>query len=77
MYLDMVRGAGDLNIIVPGKLLAFSGPADNDPLSRFSPAHYCEVFRSIGVVHVIRLNFPEYNPKPFLDAGTVHACGLD
>ena len=64
--------AGDITVIVPDKLVAFSGPADQDPLARFSPSHYCEVFRSIGVSSVVRLNSSEYDPQAFLDAGIQH-----
>ena len=63
---------GDINIIIPGKIIAFSGPSDFEPLSRFTPSHYCEVFRVLGVTNIVRLNYPEYDPQTFCDIGIIH-----
>ena len=63
---------GDINVIVPGKILAFSGPSDFEPMSRFTPSHYCEVFRVLGVTNVVRLNSAEYDPQTFCDIGIIH-----
>jgi hypothetical protein len=48
-----------------------SGPSDNEPLTRFSPAHYCEVFKALGATHIVRLNYPEYDPTPFIEVRVV------
>eukprot|EP00967_Tisochrysis_lutea_P090252 scaffold128985_cov30-Tisochrysis_lutea.AAC.1 len=51
---------GDLNWIVPGKLLAFSGPAargNEIPGYRLhTPEDYWDYFRKKGVTGIVRLN---------------------
>eukprot|EP01062_Namystynia_karyoxenos_P031617 TRINITY_DN2344_c0_g2_i1.p1 TRINITY_DN2344_c0_g2~~TRINITY_DN2344_c0_g2_i1.p1 ORF type:complete len:635 (+),score=155.49 TRINITY_DN2344_c0_g2_i1:91-1905(+) len=61
---------GDFNWIVPGKLLAFSGPSG--PHTRFTPDMYVHLFRKIGVNCVVRLNERRYNRTVFVQAGIRH-----
>lgn len=55
---------GDMNWIIPGKLLAFSCPAtsaeDEGGWRCFTPEDYVPVFRRLGVDAVIRLNKKTY-----------------
>lgn len=63
-YYEKVEN-GDLNWIIPDKLLAFSTPvdsADADNLT-FSPDYYVPIFKKLGVTMVIRLNSKEYNSE--------------
>lgn len=46
---------GDMNWIVPRKILAFSSPSDN-PKEGLPPAHFVEKFKKMRVGGVIRLN---------------------
>ena len=71
---------GDLHVVVPGKFVAFCGPrdlgrerfADSDGYRRFSPAHYADVLRGLGVTDVVRLNEPEYSAGDFAARGFRH-----
>ncbi|DBB04022.1 TPA: hypothetical protein ACH3X1_013082 [Trebouxia sp. C0004] len=67
---------GDLNWILPGKLLAFSGPSNVARVyygfKSFTPDDYVEYFRQRGVSAVVRLNKPMYDAKRFTDAGFRH-----
>uniref|UniRef100_A0A672G8S0 Protein-tyrosine-phosphatase n=1 Tax=Salarias fasciatus TaxID=181472 RepID=A0A672G8S0_SALFA len=67
---------GDLNWIVPGKLLAFSGPHASTRLDNGYPLHapefYFPYFRQRGVATVIRLNRKLYDGRRFADAGFRH-----
>jgi len=67
---------GDLNWIVPGKLLAFSGPAargNEIPGYRLhTPEDYWDYFRKKGVTGIVRLNKKVYDRKRFTDAGFNH-----
>lgn len=51
---------GDLNWIVPGKLMAFSGPAarptDYVGFRAMTPEDYWEYFNRRGIQSVVRLN---------------------
>lgn len=51
---------GDMNWIVPGKFLAFSGPSeedrDADGWRTFTPDDYSPIFKKFGIHLVIRLN---------------------
>ncbi|XP_061634153.1 dual specificity protein phosphatase CDC14AB isoform X4 [Phyllopteryx taeniolatus] len=70
---------GDLNWIVPGKLLAFSGPHPKSKIENGYPLHaperYFPYFRSGGVTAVVRLNKKIYEGARFTDAGFCH-CDL-
>ncbi|XP_077441122.1 dual specificity protein phosphatase CDC14AB isoform X2 [Vanacampus margaritifer] len=67
---------GDLNWIVPGKLLAFSGPHPKSKMENGYPLHapeaYFTYFRSRGVSAVVRLNKKMYEAGRFADAGFRH-----
>ena len=50
---------GDLNWIVPGKFIAFSGPQNvTDKYGSFTPDDYVPIFKKFGVSLVVRLNKP-------------------
>jgi cell division cycle 14 len=50
---------GDLNWIVPGKFVAFSGPLNvTDKYGSFTPDDYVPIFKKFGVQLVVRLNKP-------------------
>ncbi|XP_070687891.1 dual specificity protein phosphatase CDC14AB isoform X2 [Pempheris klunzingeri] len=70
---------GDLNWIVPGKFLAFSGPHPKTKIENGYPLHapeaYFPYFRKHDVTTVIRLNKKIYDSKRFTDAGFDH-CDL-
>jgi len=67
---------GDLNWIIPGKFIAFSGPSDvsRDPdgYRRFTPDDYVPIFKKFGVTHVIRLNKKQYDEERFKKNGIKH-----
>ncbi|KDD74234.1 hypothetical protein H632_c1468p0, partial [Helicosporidium sp. ATCC 50920] len=67
---------GDLNWIVPGKLLAFSGPAAQPRhyggWRTFVPEDYVDYFVSRGVRGVVRLNKRVYEAGRFTQAGLEH-----
>lgn len=67
---------GDLNWIIPGKMLAFSGPhnktgyVNNYP--QFEPNFYFDYFRKKNVTTIIRLNEKRYDERKFIDNGFEH-----
>eukprot|EP00291_Cryptomonas_curvata_P001597 CAMPEP_0172180402 /NCGR_PEP_ID=MMETSP1050-20130122/17202_1 /TAXON_ID=233186 /ORGANISM="Cryptomonas curvata, Strain CCAP979/52" /LENGTH=310 /DNA_ID=CAMNT_0012853489 /DNA_START=25 /DNA_END=953 /DNA_ORIENTATION=+ len=72
---------GDLHIVVPGKFVAFKGPRDlggkvyhddRRGFRHFSPGYYAEIFRSLAVTAVVRLNEPQYDEQVFKAAGIDH-----
>uniref|UniRef100_UPI0037E7B23A dual specificity protein phosphatase CDC14AB isoform X1 n=2 Tax=Semicossyphus pulcher TaxID=241346 RepID=UPI0037E7B23A len=67
---------GDLNWIVPGKFLAFSGPHPKTKVENGYPLHapeaYFPYFRKHSVTTVVRLNKKIYDSKRFTDAGFDH-----
>uniref|UniRef100_H3CGK1 Cell division cycle 14Ab n=1 Tax=Tetraodon nigroviridis TaxID=99883 RepID=H3CGK1_TETNG len=67
---------GDLNWIVPRKLLAFSGPHPRSKVENGYPLHapeaYFPYFRKHNVGAVVRLNKKIYDSKRFTDAGFHH-----
>ncbi|XP_076028067.1 dual specificity protein phosphatase CDC14AB isoform X2 [Genypterus blacodes] len=67
---------GDLNWIVPGKFLAFSGPHPKTKIENGYPLHapeaYFPYFRKHNVTTIIRLNKKIYDSKRFNDAGFDH-----
>ena len=66
-YYERVEN-GDLNWIIPGKFVAFMGPIENrDHGQRYGhhPNKYCDIFKSINVTKVIRLNEEKYDKKHF------------
>uniref|UniRef100_T1KJ59 protein-tyrosine-phosphatase n=1 Tax=Tetranychus urticae TaxID=32264 RepID=T1KJ59_TETUR len=77
LFYEEVRN-GDLNWIVPGKLIAFCGPTENASIlhpnaySKLPPEYYFDYFNKNGVTTVVRLNSPVYQGKIFSDAGINH-----
>ncbi|XP_076152055.1 cell division cycle 14Aa isoform X2 [Alosa pseudoharengus] len=67
---------GDFNWIVPGKLLAFSGPHPKSKIENGYPLHapeaYFPYFRQHNVTDVVRLNRKIYEGRRFTDAGFQH-----
>ncbi|XP_058249918.1 cell division cycle 14Aa isoform X1 [Hemibagrus wyckioides] len=67
---------GDFNWIVPGKLLAFSGPHPKSKIENGFPLHapeaYFPYFRQHNVSDVVRLNRKMYEGSRFTDAGFAH-----
>jgi len=67
---------GDLNWIIPGKFVAFSGPSgqtrDPDGYRRFTPEDYVPIFKKLGVTTVIRLNNKQYEKDRFTKNGIKH-----
>lgn len=67
---------GDLNWIIPGKFIAFSGPADKpkdpDGYRRFTPEDYVPIFKKFGVTMVVRLNNKQYDENRFKNNGIKH-----
>eukprot|EP00898_Chlorokybus_atmophyticus_P008133 jgi/Chlat1/8320/Chrsp8S09242 len=67
---------GDLNWIVPKKLLAFSGPsarrAEFYGYRSLVPEDYIQYFKQSGVCAVVRLNKRVYDRRRFADHGLRH-----
>ncbi|CAM9234495.1 unnamed protein product, partial [Choristocarpus tenellus] len=68
---------GDINWIIPGKFIAFSGPLSYR--REVEPGHftylaedYVPVFRRMGVTAVIRFNKKCYDRRRFTEAGIKH-----
>lgn len=80
-HLDQLPN-GDINWIVPGKLLAFSGPQRervtlDDGRTTLLAHEYARVFHQLGVSCVVRFNEPSsYDRKAFLHAGIRHVRAL-
>eukprot|EP00762_Andalucia_godoyi_P003674 ANDGO_00683.mRNA.1 putative tyrosine-protein phosphatase cdc-14 len=64
---------GDMNWVLPGKFLAFSGPSAvrTDPCV-FTPEDYIPLFKKWGITAVVRFNKKAYDRKRFVDAGINH-----
>lgn len=67
---------GDMNWIVPGKFLAFAGPAskkyDEDGYRQYTPDDYNPVFKKFNVDLIVRLNKKKYDETIFSDYGFEH-----
>eukprot|EP01016_Furgasonia_blochmanni_P013076 TRINITY_DN1660_c0_g2_i4.p1 TRINITY_DN1660_c0_g2~~TRINITY_DN1660_c0_g2_i4.p1 ORF type:complete len:486 (-),score=96.22 TRINITY_DN1660_c0_g2_i4:205-1536(-) len=67
---------GDMNWIVPGKFLAFSGPSatsrDPDGYKTFTPEDYVPIFKKFNVGLVVRLNNKSYEADRFTKFGIRH-----
>jgi len=70
-YYERVEN-GDLNGIVPGRFVAFSGPAARRTEVTLGPEDYIPILKRFGVTAVVRLNKKVYDRKKFLDAGIKH-----
>ena len=62
----------DMHMVFPGKFLAFRGPCDDGSHGSLPALHFVEVFKSLGVAVIIRLNHAEYDKSTFVEAGFVH-----
>ncbi|XP_052900907.1 dual specificity protein phosphatase CDC14A-like isoform X2 [Anopheles moucheti] len=74
-YYECVEN-GDLNWIVPQKLLAFCGPncrteRTNDSVM-LGPDVYLDYFHAHNITAVVRLNSPKYDAQVFMKAGIQH-----
>ncbi|KAM6965019.1 dual specificity protein phosphatase CDC14B isoform 2-T2 [Aplochiton taeniatus] len=67
---------GDFNWIIPGKILAFSGPHPKSKIENGYPLHapeaYFPYFRKHNITTIIRLNKKMYDAKRFTDSGFDH-----
>lgn len=74
-YYERVEN-GDLNVIIPDKFVHFSGPSDThrdaDGYPALTPDDYIDVFKSLGVSDIIRLNKKCYDKTRFTKHGFVH-----
>lgn len=63
-YYERVEN-GDLNWVVPGKVLAFMGPSgksyDKGGQRLHTPEDYSKLFNALGVERVVRLNKAIYD----------------
>lgn len=71
---------GDLNVIIPGKFMAFMGPLDDPPMGYNNyermgntPDDYIQVFKHFNVTRVIRLNEAKYDKTTFVENGINHS----
>lgn len=74
-YFEQVEN-GDLNWIVPNKLMAFSGPSAKRleiyGYRTLVPEDYVEYFHRVGITGVVRLNRKAYDRRRFTDHGLSH-----
>uniref|UniRef100_A0A674DFU5 Protein-tyrosine-phosphatase n=1 Tax=Salmo trutta TaxID=8032 RepID=A0A674DFU5_SALTR len=67
---------GDMNWIIPGKMLAFSGPHPRSKIENGYPLHapeaYFPYFQEHHVTAVVRLNRKIYDGRRFTDGGFEH-----
>lgn len=67
---------GDLNWVIPGIFLAFSGPSatstDDEGCTSYTPEDYVLIFKALGIKLVIRLNKQQYDRKRFTHRGLNH-----
>ncbi|EKX46726.1 hypothetical protein GUITHDRAFT_107503 [Guillardia theta CCMP2712] len=76
-YADPLNG--DINVIIPHKLLALQSPTDRIPdgqewtdegyVRKFHPKFLLRAFQAMDVKCVVRLNASQYDPKIFTDRG--------
>jgi len=67
---------GDMNWVIPDKMLAFAGPCptptDADGYPAFMPEDYVPIFKDAGIGLVVRLNKKQYDRLRFIDHGVKH-----
>lgn len=66
---------GDLNWIIPNKIIAFSSPhsvSQNKDIDLPTPDDYIPIFKKLNVTLVIWLNNPKYDWHKFVRAGIDH-----
>lgn len=60
---------GDMNWIIPGKILAFSSPSDAGLDSGLPAKFFLDIFRKMKIKAIIRLNEPMYDEDVFKNEG--------
>lgn len=74
-HLSNLEG-GDMNWLVPGKFLAFTGPSGKDVdeggFPCLTPEACVPIFQDLEVTLVIRLNRKQYDRRVFIEAGIRH-----
>jgi cell division cycle 14 len=66
---------GDMNWIIPGKLLAFAAPYNTNLVQGYrvcTPADLLPTFRALGITTIVRLNNKTYEEAIFKSAGLSH-----
>lgn len=76
LHYDMVEN-GDLNWIIPKKILAFCGPIGNEtyhfvPYLHHPPHAYFDYFKKNNITTIVRLNSKAYDAEQFVKAGFIH-----
>jgi len=74
-YFETVEN-GDLNVMVPERFIAFSGPhrtkAGPNGYPQMTPEDYFPIWQRYNVKAVVRLNRKAYERQKFVDAGYAH-----
>lgn len=74
-YFECVEN-GDLNVMLPNKFIAFSGPhrtkTGPDGYPQMIPEDYFPIWKKFNVTTVVRLNRKMYEKQKFTDAGFHH-----
>jgi cell division cycle 14 len=74
-YFECVEN-GDLNVIIPDRFIAFSGPHSKkegpNGYPQMLPEDYFPIWQRYGVKAVVRLNRKMYESSKFVDAGYAH-----
>ena len=54
---------GDINWIIPGRMLAFSTPIDSakEEDCAYTPEYYVPIFKKLGVTMIVRLTAKDYD----------------
>ena len=66
---------GDMNWLIPNKLLAFASPYATNNVQGFrvcTPYDIVPVFKELGITRIIRLNNKTYEENIFKEAGFIH-----
>ncbi|CAB3411151.1 unnamed protein product [Caenorhabditis bovis] len=75
VYYETVEN-GDLNWIIPGKILSFCGPHNESRIEDGYPYHapevYFDYFKHNNITTIVRLNAKNYDAKKFTNAGFDH-----
>ncbi|OHT07909.1 Dual specificity protein phosphatase CDC14A [Tritrichomonas foetus] len=66
---------GDMNWLIPNKLLAFASPYSTNLVQGFrvcTPSDIVPTFKEIGITRIVRLNNKTYEENIFKEAGFIH-----
>ena len=70
-YYEKIEN-GDMNWLIPNKLLAFASPYNQNILPNgykvVTPDDIIPIFKNFGINHIIRLNKPFYNSNKFINS---------